>query len=61
MSTDTLAAAVAEVVAANPAEWERLVEGDDKLYQFFTGQVMRITKGQANGEAVRSELDRLKG
>jgi aspartyl-tRNA(Asn)/glutamyl-tRNA(Gln) amidotransferase subunit B len=61
LSTDTLAAAVAEVVAANPAEWGRLVEGDDKLYQFFTGQVMRITKGQANGEAVRSELDRLKG
>jgi len=61
LSTDTLAAAVAEVVAANPAEWGRLVDGDDKLYQFFTGQVMRITKGQANGEAVRSELDRLKG
>jgi aspartyl-tRNA(Asn)/glutamyl-tRNA(Gln) amidotransferase subunit B len=61
LSTDTLAAAVAEVVAANPTEWGRLVDGDHKLYQFFTGQVMRITKGQANGEAVRSELDRLKG
>ena len=31
LGADTLAAVVADVVAAHPDEWERYVEGDDKL------------------------------
>ncbi len=64
MSEDSLAAMVAEVVAAHPDEWSRYRDGDDgqrkKLSAFFTGQVMKATRGQANGQAVAAELDRLR-
>ena len=61
MSEDSLAETVAETVAANPDEWSRFCEGDDKLAGFFTGLVMKATKGQANGKAVAAELRRLRG
>jgi aspartyl-tRNA(Asn)/glutamyl-tRNA(Gln) amidotransferase subunit B len=61
MSEDSLAATVAEAVQANPDEWSRFCEGDDKLAGFFTGLVMKATKGQANGKAVAAELRRLRG
>jgi aspartyl-tRNA(Asn)/glutamyl-tRNA(Gln) amidotransferase subunit B len=64
MSEDSLAATVAEVVAAHPDEWARYRDGDDgdrkKLSGFFTGLVMRATQGQANGKAVAAELQRLR-
>jgi aspartyl-tRNA(Asn)/glutamyl-tRNA(Gln) amidotransferase subunit B len=41
-----------EVIANNPAEWERYLAGDDKVVQFLLGQVMRSTKGRANGKEV---------
>jgi aspartyl-tRNA(Asn)/glutamyl-tRNA(Gln) amidotransferase subunit B len=56
MGADALTAAVDEVIAANPDEWSRYRDGDDKargkLTQFFIGQVMRATRGQADGKAV---------
>jgi aspartyl-tRNA(Asn)/glutamyl-tRNA(Gln) amidotransferase subunit B len=64
MSTDSLAATVAEVVAAHPDEWARYREGGekaDKLAGFFTGKVMKATRGQADGKAVAAELARLRG
>jgi aspartyl-tRNA(Asn)/glutamyl-tRNA(Gln) amidotransferase subunit B len=64
MSTDSLAATVAEVIAAHPDEWGRYCEGGekaDKLAGFFTGQVMKATRGQADGKAVAAELARLRG
>jgi aspartyl-tRNA(Asn)/glutamyl-tRNA(Gln) amidotransferase subunit B len=64
MSEDSLAATVAEVIAAHPDEWARYREGGekaDKLTGFFTGQVMKATRGQADGKAVASELARLRG
>jgi aspartyl-tRNA(Asn)/glutamyl-tRNA(Gln) amidotransferase subunit B len=61
MSTDSLASVVGEIVAANPAEWGKYVAGDDKLVQFFVGQVMKSTKGKADGKAVSAELRRLRG
>jgi aspartyl-tRNA(Asn)/glutamyl-tRNA(Gln) amidotransferase subunit B len=65
MSADSLSAVVAEVVAAHPAEWERFVGGEEadrkKLAGFFTGQVMKATRGQADGRAVAAELSRLAG
>ena len=60
MSEDSLAATVAEAVAAHPDEWARFCEGDDKLAGFFTGLVMKATSGQANGKAVAAELRRLR-
>ena len=61
MSTDSLASVVGEIVAANPAEWGKYVAGDEKLVQFFVGQVMKSTKGKADGKAVSAELRRLRG
>jgi aspartyl-tRNA(Asn)/glutamyl-tRNA(Gln) amidotransferase subunit B len=61
LADDSLADLVRQIVEANPAEWERYCAGEAKLQQFFTGQVMRATKGQANGKSVEAELERLRG
>ncbi len=60
MSADSVTGVVAEVVAANPSEWGRYREGDDKLAQFFIGQVMKATGGKADGKAVVAELRSLR-
>ena len=49
------------IAAAHPAEWQRFVDGDEKVVQFLTGQVMRQTKGRANGKAVAESLARRRG
>ena len=56
LSSDSLGATIDQVIADNPAEWQRFLDGDDKVSQFFIGQVMKVTKGQANGKAVVAEL-----
>jgi len=61
LGADSLAGAVADVVGAHPGEWERYRDGEDKLAQFFIGQVMKVTKGKADGKAVVAELQRLRG
>ena len=61
MSEDSLVATVGEAVTEHPDEWSRFCEGDDKLAGFFTGLVMKATRGQANGKAVAAELRRLRG
>ena len=66
MAGDDLAAVVEQVIAASPDEWARFCTGDDtdrkKLAGFFTGQVMRATRGQADGAAVNRLLhERAKG
>ena len=60
LSDDSLAGVVREVVEANPDEWARYAAGEDKLAGFFTGQVMKATKGKADGKAVAAELHRLR-
>jgi aspartyl-tRNA(Asn)/glutamyl-tRNA(Gln) amidotransferase subunit B len=56
LAADSLADVVSELVAAHPDEWQRFVDGDDKLAGFFTGLVMKATQGKANGKAVAAEL-----
>ncbi|MHB1089268.1 MAG: Asp-tRNA(Asn)/Glu-tRNA(Gln) amidotransferase subunit GatB [Acidimicrobiales bacterium] len=56
LSSDSLGSTVEALIAENPDEWARYREGDEKLAQFFIGQVMKLTKGQANGKAVIAEL-----
>jgi aspartyl-tRNA(Asn)/glutamyl-tRNA(Gln) amidotransferase subunit B len=56
LSSDSLGATVATLIDEHPDEWARYREGDEKLAQFFIGQVMKLTKGQANGKAVIAEL-----
>jgi aspartyl-tRNA(Asn)/glutamyl-tRNA(Gln) amidotransferase subunit B len=57
LSADSLGDVVAALIEANPDEWSRFRGGDEKLAQFFIGQVMKVTKGQANGKAVIAELN----
>jgi len=61
LGADSLAAVVAEVVAAHPDEWQRYLEGDEKVSGVFVGAVMKATKGQADGAKVAAELRRLRG
>jgi aspartyl-tRNA(Asn)/glutamyl-tRNA(Gln) amidotransferase subunit B len=56
LSSSSLGEAVAALIEENPDEWNRYREGDDKLAQFFIGQVMKLTQGQANGKSVIAEL-----
>ncbi len=60
MHDDELADLVDRLIADNPDEWQRFVgghEGDRKKMQgFFIGQIMRATKGQADGRAVADLL-----
>ena len=60
MAGDDLADVVEQVVAENPDAWARYCSGDEaerkKLSGFFTGQVMRATRGQADGAAVNRLL-----
>ena len=56
LSSDSLEATIDELIAANPDEWGRYRDGDDKLAGFFTGLVMKATSGKANGKAVVAVL-----
>jgi len=61
LGADSLSGVVVQVVESNPAEWERFSAGEEKLAQFFIGQVMKQTSGKADGKAVVAELRRLRG
>jgi aspartyl-tRNA(Asn)/glutamyl-tRNA(Gln) amidotransferase subunit B len=50
------------VIAENPNELERFRAGEEKLKQFFVGQVMKASRGKANAALVNRLLDeKLKG
>ncbi|MFZ0668452.1 MAG: Asp-tRNA(Asn)/Glu-tRNA(Gln) amidotransferase subunit GatB [Acidimicrobiales bacterium] len=65
LADDSTTELVQHVIDANPAEWERYRNGDEaartKLRGFFTGQVMKASKGKASGAKVAAELERLSG
>jgi aspartyl-tRNA(Asn)/glutamyl-tRNA(Gln) amidotransferase subunit B len=56
LSSSSLGETVETLIAQFPDEWSRYRDGDEKLAQFFIGQVMKATKGQANGKSVVDEL-----
>ncbi len=62
MESDELDVLVDQLVADNPAEWDRFTSGDDgdrkKMQGFFTGRIMAATRGQADGRAVAEILGR---
>ncbi len=60
MTEDSLLACLSDALAAHPDEWRRFREGEDKLAGFFTGEVMKATKGKADGKAVAAGLRRLR-
>jgi len=61
MDSSELEGIVDGLIAGHPDEWRRFCEGDGKITGFFVGQVMKATKGQADGKAVTALLDARKG
>jgi aspartyl-tRNA(Asn)/glutamyl-tRNA(Gln) amidotransferase subunit B len=51
-----ITAIVREIVLAHPQQLEQLRAGKDKVRGFFVGQVMRVSKGQANPQVVQQAL-----
>ena len=56
MGGDELSGVVDEVIAGNPNEAERIRSGDKKVIGFLVGQVMKATRGNADGRWVRQLL-----
>jgi len=54
--TTVIDQAIAEIFAAGTDELERYRNGEEKLFGFFMGQVMRATKGKADPNAARQRL-----
>ena len=54
--TGAIEAMVDEIIAANQDQFNELKSGKDKLMGFFVGQVMKISKGQANPGQVNKIL-----
>ncbi len=56
MDTGELESLVDQLIADNPDEWSRFSSGDEgdrkKMQGFFTGQIMKATRGQADGKVV---------
>jgi Asp-tRNA(Asn)/Glu-tRNA(Gln) amidotransferase B subunit len=44
------------VIAANAENFAKCVAGDQKLFGFFVGQIMKASKGQANPKVANEML-----
>jgi aspartyl-tRNA(Asn)/glutamyl-tRNA(Gln) amidotransferase subunit B len=56
VDSDELSGIVDEAISANPEEAERVKGGDKKVVGFLVGQVMKATRGSADGGRVRELL-----
>jgi len=56
VGSDELSGVVDEAISANPDEAERIRNGDQKVVGFLVGQVMKTTRGNADGGRVRQLL-----
>ena len=45
-----------ELIVQHSDEWQRFCDGEQKLQGFFVGQIMKATKGQADGQATAKLL-----
>ena len=57
MDTAELELLVDQLITDHPVEWGRFTEGDKKVQGFFVGQIMKATKGQADGKVVNQVLN----
>jgi Asp-tRNA(Asn)/Glu-tRNA(Gln) amidotransferase B subunit len=53
--------AAREVIEKNPDNVAKFKSGNEGVFKFFVGQVMRATRGQANPQSVNDILRRLLG
>jgi len=59
VSDDAIEQAAKEVIEKNPDNVAKFKAGNEGVFKFFVGQVMRATKGQANPQAINDILRRL--
>ncbi len=59
VSENTIEQAAREVIAKNPDNVAKYKSGNEGVFKFFVGQVMRATRGQANPQAVNDILRKL--
>ena len=59
VGADAIEQAAREVIAKNPEDVAKFKGGNEGVFKFFVGQVMRATRGQANPQAVNDVLRRL--
>jgi aspartyl-tRNA(Asn)/glutamyl-tRNA(Gln) amidotransferase subunit B len=57
--TSALEQAAREVIEKNPDNVAKFKSGNEGVFKFFVGQVMRATRGQANAQAVSDILRKL--
>ena len=54
--TRSIGTAVEQVLAANPKQVEQYKAGNEKVFGFFVGQIMKVTQGKANPQKVNEIL-----
>jgi len=59
VSDATIEQAAREVIAKNPDNVAKFKSGNEGVFKFFVGQVMKATRGQANPQAVNDILRKL--
>ena len=59
VSDSAIEDAAREVIANNPANVEKFKSGNEGVFKFFVGEVMKATRGQANPQAVNDILRKL--
>ncbi len=59
VSDDAIEQVAREVIEKNPDNVAKFKTGNEGVFKFFVGQVMRATKGQANPQAINDILRRL--
>jgi len=59
VSESTIEQAARQVIAKNPENLAKFKAGNEGVFKFFVGQVMRATRGQANPQAVNDILRKL--
>jgi aspartyl-tRNA(Asn)/glutamyl-tRNA(Gln) amidotransferase subunit B len=59
VSSDAIEQAAREVIEKNPDNVAKFKSGNEGVFKFFVGQVMKATKGQANPQVINDVLKRL--
>jgi aspartyl-tRNA(Asn)/glutamyl-tRNA(Gln) amidotransferase subunit B len=59
VSEPAIEQAAREIIDKNPENVAKFKSGNEGVFKFFVGQVMRVTKGQANPQAVNDILRKL--
>jgi aspartyl-tRNA(Asn)/glutamyl-tRNA(Gln) amidotransferase subunit B len=61
VSSEALEEIAREVIAKNPDNVTKYKAGNEGVFKFFVGQVIKATRGQANPQAVNELLKKLLG